>query len=86
MFANKIVSILLEDESEDDMAESLAMTFMEDEIGRFDWKNNWENYKIRNNAEQKIMDWLQYLGVVMEPLKIIEALDRMARDWNGSWK
>ena len=65
--------------------EDLAFTFMEEEVGRFDWKNNWPKIKAQGNARQKVQDWLTALHVEHDPDAIVEFLDGMVAGRSGRW-
>lgn len=65
--------------------EDLAYTFMEEEIGRFDWKNNWEKIKGQGTARSKVQNWLDALHVEHNPDEIISFLDGVAQTRSGRW-
>jgi hypothetical protein len=66
--------------------EDLACQFMEDEVGRFDFRTNWAKLKQTNNVRQRIQQWLEALKVEGNPDAIIEYLDRLVADRAGSWR
>lgn len=65
--------------------EDLALTFMEEEVGRFDWKNNWPKIKAAGTARQKVQDWLTALNVEHSPDEIVSFLDGMVDNRAGRW-
>jgi len=65
--------------------EDLALTFMEEEVGRFDWANNWPKLKAQGNARQKVQDWLAALQVEHSPDEIVSYLDKMLAERSGRW-
>jgi hypothetical protein len=65
--------------------EDLAFSFVEEEVGRFDWRNNWPKIKESGTARQKIQDWLNALQVEHDPDEIILYLDRMLAERAGRW-
>ena len=70
-------------QSED--VEDLAVTFAEEEVGRFDFKNNWEALKRRTNIRERVQLWLEQLNVDSNPDEVIAAIDRMAASRPGRW-
>ena len=63
--------------------EDLALLFMEEEVGRFDWKNNWEIVKQSGEARQRIENWLMTLGIQADSAEIIAFLDNLKQ--TGRW-
>ncbi len=63
----------------------LALTYMEDEVGRFDWRNNWPKIKETGSARQRIQDWLDALRIEHDPDEIIAYLDNMVAERGGRW-
>lgn len=67
-------------------AEDLAFVFMEEEIGRFDWKGNWQKIKESGTARQRVEDWLAAMGVEgQNPDEIVSVLDQVASERSGRW-
>lgn len=65
--------------------EDLALTFMEEEVGRFDWRNNWPKIKERGEARQKVQDWLSAIHVEHNPDEIVSYLDQLYDGRSGRW-
>lgn len=65
--------------------EDLALLFMEEEVGRFDWANNWPKIKATGNARNRVQNWLNALQVEHNPDDIISYLDRMVAERSGRW-
>ena len=65
--------------------EDLALHYMEEEVGRFDWSNNWPKVKATGNVRERIQEWLSAINVQHDPDEIIAYLDRMVSDRKGSW-
>lgn len=65
--------------------EDLALTFMEEEVGRFDWRNNWPKIKEQGLARQKVQAWLEALRVEHDPDEIVAFLDSMVTGRSGRW-
>ena len=66
--------------------EDLALTFVEEEVGRFDWQKNWEQVKAKGDVRQKIERWLEALNVDHSPDEIIAYLDRATAERAGRWR
>jgi hypothetical protein len=65
--------------------EDLACQFMEDEVGRFDFRNNWKKLKETQNVRQRIQQWLEALNVDGNPEEIIAYLDKLVAERAGNW-
>ena len=59
----------------------LASTFVENEIGPFDWKKNWEQAKGRGNMQQRLINWLSTMNVDANPDEVIAAIDQFEGHW-----
>lgn len=66
--------------------EDLACQYLEDEVGRHDFRNNWAAVKKAGNIRLKIARWLDSLAVEAEPDAIIEYLDRLVAERAGNWR
>ena len=66
--------------------EDLALQYVEDEVGRFDFRNNWAKVKEKGGVRQRIQQWLEALNVDGNPDEIIEYLDRLVTDRAGNWR
>jgi hypothetical protein len=67
-------------------AEDLAFVFMEEEIGRFDWKANWEKIKATGTATQRVQDWLNTMQIDNQnPDELVRILDTVAAERSGRW-
>ena len=69
----------------DHETEDLALTFIEDEVGRFDWRGNWPRIRAAGVARQRVELWLKAIGSSHDPEAIIEFLDRMVHEQSGRW-
>lgn len=65
--------------------EDLALLFMEEEVGRFDWANNWPKLKQTTDVRQRVQDWLNALQVEHSPDEIVSYLDRLVAERSGKW-
>jgi hypothetical protein len=66
--------------------EDLALTFLEEEIGRFDWQNNWKAVKAKGNVREKVQRWLKALNVEHNPDEIVAFLDDYTARQAGRWR
>lgn len=70
--------------------EDLAFEFMEQEVGRLDWRNNWPKWKANLGGDdvirRKVQAWLDYLGIEYDPGLIVAFLDDMVKNRNGNWR
>lgn len=70
--------------------EDLALTYMEQEVGHHDWRNNWPKFKSNQGDDaavrRKVQAWLDYMGIEYDPGLIIGYLDGMVADRNGNWR
>jgi len=69
----------------DPETEDLALHFVEEEVGRFDWRNNWHTLRVAGTAAQRVTDWLKAIGTAHDPGRIMDYLDRMAETRSGRW-
>lgn len=65
--------------------EDLALSFMEEEVGRFDWMANWPKIKAAGTARQKVQNWLEALQIDHNPDEIVAYLDSMVTERKGRW-
>jgi hypothetical protein len=65
--------------------EDLALEFLENEVGRFDWSRNWPKIKASGSAHQKVQEWLNALNSDANPNEIISYLDKMLIERTGRW-
>ena len=66
--------------------EDLALQFMEDEVGRFDFRNNWAKVKEKGDLRQRIREWLDVLHADGNPDEIVDYLDRLVAERAGNWR
>jgi len=65
--------------------EDLALLFVEEEVGRFDWRANWQKMRSENTGLLRVKAWLSAIKSNHDPAKIIEFLDRMVQERSGHW-
>jgi hypothetical protein len=73
--AKDLVEMLLEDDIED-----MALDFIEGAIGRYTFPKSWE--KLKPEVKKAMAEgWLRGVGnVVVQPLEIVEFVDKIAHD------
>lgn len=65
--------------------EDLALLYVEEEVGRFDWKKNWAAVKQKGGVRERLEQWLKSIQEQASPDEIISYLDRMCSDRAGIW-
>lgn len=65
--------------------EDLALSFMEEEVGRIDWAHNWPKVKATGNARSRVQNWLDALQIEHDPDAIISYLDGLVAGRSGRW-
>lgn len=65
--------------------EDLALSFVEEEVGRFDWVNNWQTLRKTADMRQRVQEWLSALRVEHSPDEIVSYLDRLVVERSGKW-
>lgn len=70
--------------------EDIALEFVEQEVGRSDFKNNWPKFKANLGDEasvhRRVKSWLAYVGIEYDPREIVQYLDRKANEIVGTWR
>lgn len=72
-------------ELDDQPVEEIAADFVENEVGRFDWLQNWTLYKEKHDAFVKVRKYLSNHRINARPEEVIGEIDRMARSNPGRW-
>jgi hypothetical protein len=65
--------------------EDLALLFVEEELGRFHWRDNWLKTRRLGTARERVQAWLEAVDSNHDPDAIIEFLDRVAQERSGRW-
>lgn len=82
--AGRLIVEMVLDADED--TTEIAADFIENEVGRFDWVNNWEVIKAKEDPVAKVQSYLDVYGLVADAGKIVAAIDQMASENPGRWK
>jgi hypothetical protein len=67
----------------------LALTFVEEEVGRFDWANNWLKLRRTTDVHKKIRTWLNHLNRLDNDFMVdamVACLDKLVNENPGIWK
>lgn len=65
-------------------AMDLALDFLEQEVGRHDWKNNWKD--IRSEAHERVTAWFKRIGLNgVDPSPVISKIDHLSTTLYGTW-
>jgi hypothetical protein len=65
--------------------EDLSCAFVEEEVGRYDWRNNWLAIRAAGVARERVQRWLQAMKSDHDPDKILACLDQLSRTLSGRW-
>jgi len=70
--------------------EDLAVEFMEQEVGRLDWRTNWPKFKERyptpEALHERVRQWLDYMQIDHDPAGVVRHLDEMVTRMVGKWR
>jgi hypothetical protein len=82
-----IESLLYHDISDDDgdPMQDIASDFIENELGRFDWVENWKLVKQDGSAVDRIEAYLSAYGIDVDPQEVAGYIDRMEDKNPGRW-
>jgi hypothetical protein len=83
--ARLIAEAVLELDDSEPVAE-IAADFIENEIGRHDWVNNWQLIRDRQDPVQRVQQYLDEYAIAADARQIVDHIDRMARLNPGLWK
>lgn len=83
--AKMIVELLLSDEDVES-TQDVAADFIEDELGRFDWMNNWRVIREREDPVAKVQAYLDTYGIVADARQVVDYIDQMTVKNPGRWK
>lgn len=68
-------------------AEDAASDFIEQELGRHDWMNNWPTWKQKHpDYRTKLGEWLQRAGYATSSEAVEKAIDDMILRTPGRWR
>lgn len=70
-----------------DPHEEWAIDFVEEEIGRKDWANNWTQLKASGDLGPRLQAWMLFQGVEGDPQRIIGYVDSLVQNQGKqSWR
>ncbi|MGV0949067.1 MAG: hypothetical protein ACOYB3_00035 [Azonexus sp.] len=67
--------------------QDIALEYMEGEVGRHDWKRNWQDHKKRHGAalKTKVAEWLKHFEIDHDPQGLIDYIDGELSMKDGKW-
>jgi hypothetical protein len=66
--------------------DDLALDYVENEVGRFDWMNNWPKHKEQRPIRDRVAAWLERLQAQADPDDIIRRIDDLVTKRPGRWR
>jgi len=69
-----------------DSVEDLACSFVEQEVGRLDWKNNWMQLREQSDVVELIQQWLNRYRIDGNAAEIAQWIDDLAAHSDGRWR
>lgn len=70
----------------DEDVQEIAADFIENEVGRLDWVNNWEVVKSKEDPVAKVQRFLSAYGLTANAAEIVSVIDSMTKENPGRWK
>lgn len=64
----------------------IAADFIENEVGRFDWINNWNVISEREDPVERVQQYLDNYAIVADARKVVEYINWLALENPGRWK
>jgi hypothetical protein len=80
-----MVDLLLEEEDAEPI-EEIAADFIENEVGHYDWVNNWPVIRNRGEALAKVQTYLDTYGIRADARLVVDEIERMLVENPGHWK
>lgn len=76
---------------QDERVADLSLEFVENEVGRHDWSNNWPQYKQKHQTEDAlkafIQTWLEGIGEQCDPSLLVIHIDGLCQSQTGKrWR
>mgnify|MGYP003344650536 CR=1 FL=1 len=66
--------------------ESAACNYIEQEVGRYDWKANWEHHRSQPDLRAKLQAWLQHYDYQLSADAVVEFIDGTMMQAEGRWR
>lgn len=67
--------------------EDVALDYIENEVGRHDWAENWKKLKGKHpGMKHRVQAYLDRYEIDHDPQGLIDYLDRMVTTRTGKWK
>lgn len=68
-----------------DDVEDTALAFVESELGRHDWQNNWRTAKARGTAMPRLEAWLRVMDSGVASAEVYAYIDKLVDNRSGRW-
>lgn len=68
-----------------DDVEDMALSFVEGELGRHDWQNNWKTAKAQGTAMPRLEAWLRVMDSGAASTEVYAYLDKLVDSRSGRW-
>jgi len=67
--------------------QDIALEYMEGEVGRHDWKRNWQDHKKRHgeSLREKVAAWMKHFEIDHDPQGLIDYIDGELSLQKGKW-
>lgn len=67
--------------------QDVALDYMEGEVGRHDWKRNWQDHKRKHGVslKEKVAAWLKHFEINLDPQLVLDYLDKELSSRDGKW-
>ena len=69
------------------ITQDIALDYMENEIGRHDWRRNWQEHKNTHGdrLKEKVAEWLKHFEIDHDPQGLIDYIDGELSMREGKW-
>ena len=65
--------------------DDVAMTFIEQEVGRRDWRRNWTQMRACQDMATHAKVWLDRCKLGIDPHELVRKIDQFVETERGSW-
>lgn len=79
MIARRLIERLVPD------IEDVAANFIEQEVGRYDWRRNWKSMRKDHDMVEHARSWLSRYSIHLDPQELITWIDEFVDRVKGNW-
>ncbi len=79
MVARQLIERLVPD------IEDVAYDFIEQEVGRYDWRRNWTGMRKDHDMVEHARTWLSRYGINVDAQELVHWIDEFAGQVKGNW-